>query len=361
MINKQDSGTPSLLNRLVSLTTIRDIELFEISLLKTLTELLRIRQISRYKLNPSKNTCWISTYSTSVVQDDNKRQFSESQEIYTSETTVPEEVMAAQLWINTTRKPYTYNKNHQYLIIYPIIGAHKIESLLSFELSHPLTENEMLIISSLLGITHNFRSLLDENQKDKLTGLLNRQTFEESIYKIQSLLVTAVVDSDNKWEKENKRKTKKGSEKLYLAIIDVDNFKSINDRFGHIMGDEVLLLLSYIMKQIFRAKDLLFRFGGEEFVAIIRTQDKQEAHKVLERLRNKIEQYRFPQINTVTISIGATLIKNGHFLPAEIISRADQALYHAKNHGKNQFHFYEDLVDSQHIEEIRETGTIDFF
>lgn len=361
MINKQDAGTPYLLSRLVSLTTIRDIELFEISLLKTLTELLKIRQISMYKLNQLSTTCTLSTYSINMIQDENKRHFSESQEIYTSEITIPEDIMLAQLWINTTKKPYTHNQHDHYLIVYPIFGTHKIESLLSFELSHPLTENEMLIITSLLNITHNFRSLLDENQKDKLTGLLNRQTFEESIYKIQSLSLNSEMNQPEKWSKQDNRKIKEGSEKLYLAIIDVDNFKSINDRFGHIMGDEVLLLLSYLMKQIFRAKDLLFRIGGEEFVAIIRTQDKEEACKVLERFRNKIEDYRFPQISTVTVSIGVTRIRNEHLVPAEIIGRADQALYHAKNHGKNQFHFYEDLLECQHIEAKKETGAIDFF
>ncbi len=361
MINKQDLGTSYLLNRLVSLTTIRDIELFEISLLKTLTELLKISEISMYNLNQLSTTCTLSTYSINMIQDENKRQFSESQEIYTSEIAIPEDIMLAQLWISTTKKPYIHSHHDHYLIVYPIFGPHKIESLLSFELSHPLTENEMLMISSLLSIMYNFRSLLDENQKDKLTGLLNRQTFEESIYKIQSLSLNSDRNHADKVDKYNKRKNEESPEKLYLAIVDVDNFKSINDRFGHIMGDEVLLLLSYLMKQIFRAKDLLFRIGGEEFVAIIRTQDKEEACKVLERFRNRIEAYRFPQICTVTVSIGVTMIQKEHLVPAEIIGRADQALYHAKNHGKNQFHFYEDLLECQHIEAKKEIGTIDFF
>lgn len=358
---KQDAGTPHILHRLVSLTTIRDIELFEVSLLKTLTELLKINQISMYKLSQFSSNCTLFTYSITSNRDDDKKQFSESQEIQSVEIAIPEDIMLAQLWINTTKKPYLHNRRDHYWAVYPMISMQRIESLLAFELSHPLTEHEMLIITSLLNITHNFRNLLDENQKDKLTGLLNRQTFEESIYKIQSLLPVSDRNPRDQGDTLDQRKSMEGAEKLYLAIIDVDNFKSINDRFGHIIGDEVLLLLSYLMRQIFRAKDLLFRFGGEEFVAVIRTNGKHEACKVLERLRNEIGEYCFPQISKVTISIGATLIQREHHLPAEIIGRADQALYHAKNHGKNQFHFYEDLVEGEHIAVKKETGTIDFF
>lgn len=361
MINKQDAGPPSLLNRLVSLTTIRDVELFETSLLKTLAELLKINQIAMYRLSQTNAMCWLSTHSTNLIHDDNKRQFSESQERYTSEIVIPEEIKSAQLWVETTKKPYIQQQGDQYLVVYPIFAANKIESLLSFELSHSLTEGEMLIITSLLSITYNFRSLLDESQKDKLTGLLNRQTFEANINKISSLTLNSDISQQPNGDEQNRRRPKTGTEEFCLAIIDIDDFKSINDRFGHIMGDEVLLLLSYVMKQNFRAKDLLFRFGGEEFVVIFHVPDQAEAAKALERFRKKIEEYRFPQINTVTISVGATLISETHHLASEIIGRADQALYHAKNNGKNQLHFYESLLESGHIVEKKETGTIDFF
>lgn len=219
----------------------------------------------------------------------------------------------------------------------------------------------MLIITSLLSIAHNFRNLLDENQKDKLTGLLNRHTFEDSIQKIQALSFNAEGHFGQEWDGKNRRKYSDESLKFCLAIIDIDNFKLINDQYGHIMGDEVLLLLSYIMKQNFRAKDLLFRFGGEEFVAIFRIQDKNEAEIVLDRFREIIANYSFPQIRTVTISIGATFIQSEQLVAAEIIGRADKALYYAKSNGKNQLHFHEDLLKNGRISDSKQTGTIDFF
>ena len=361
MDDQKEKRVPSLLNRLVNLTTIRDLDLFEVSLLKTMAELLKIEQISMYKLNQANTNCWLMTYSTQCIEDGNRKQLSETQEVYTSEIKMPKEIDSAQLWINTTGKPYINAQNNEYLIVYPVFSAGRLERLLSFELSHALTESEMLIITSLLSIAHNFRNLLDENQKDKLTGLLNRHTFEESIQKIQALSFNSDRKNEQVWNGENRRKLNDDSLKFCLTIIDIDNFKMINDRYGHIMGDEVLLLLSYIMKQNFRAKDLLFRFGGEEFVAIFRVQDKEEAQTVLERFREIIESYSFPQIKTVTVSIGATFIKKEQLVAAEIIGRADKALYYAKSNGKNQMHFYEDLLKSGRVVEQQEAGSIDFF
>lgn len=352
---------PSLLDKLASLTTIRDIELFEISLLKTMAELLKIKQLSMYKINPLNKNCWLIVYANDYKEYDNKRCFSESQEIYTSEITIPEHIEFAQIWIKTTGKPYIKKQDSNFLIVYPVANSHQIISLISFELTHSLSENEMLIITSLLSITQNFQALLDENQKDKLTGLLNRHSFEENINKIQSLSLHSQMRCHKEWNGNDKRKNKALVKQYCLAIIDIDNFKCINDHFGHIMGDEVLLLLSYIMKQSFRPKDLLFRFGGEEFVVIFSIQHKDEARVVLERFREMIGDYHFPQISKVTVSIGATFIHKEILLVSEIVVRADKALYYAKNHGKDQLHFYEDLRDNGLIIERKETGTIDFF
>lgn len=360
MVNKQNTvEAPSLLNNLVSLTTIRDIELFEISLLKTLTGLLKIKQISMYKLNQSNNTtCWLATYSNNLIQDDQKQQFLESRETFTSEIIIPEEIAFAKSWIETTQKPLIQNQEHSFSVVYPILNGNQVISLLTFDLSHPLTEKEIIVITSLLSITHNFQSLLDESQKDKLTALLNRQTFDGSINKIQSITLS---NEDNILEHPGKRKSEYLQKKFYLAIVDIDNFKLINDQYGHIIGDEVLLLLSYIMKQTFRAKDLLFRFGGEEFVVITHSSDQEEARKTFERFREGISKHRFPKTNRVTVSIGATLINKNNLFASGIIGRADQALHHAKENGKNQLHFYEDLLQSGHITAKEGIGTIDLF
>ncbi len=355
---KSVNQTPVLLNKLVTLTNIRDIEVFEFSFLKTLAELLKIEQLSMYKLDNNNQFCKLLIYSTETELSTHKHRMSEAQEVHIVEIEIPEYIKQAREWIISTNKPYTRFQDNIYLSVYPIKGASTIVGYISLELSHELTSTETLVITSLLSISHNFHSLLEENQKDKLTGLLNRTIFEDSINKIQSLLID--IDSRDEYLETEKRKTEIDNN-FWLAIMDIDFFKRINDGFGHVFGDEVLVTLSQIMKHSFRSSDLLFRFGGEEFVAIIRVSTKEETQQILERFRCAVENYKFPQIDTVTISIGVTKMDEIHVIPADIVGRADQALYHAKEHGRNQLHFYEDLVDTGIIDEKIEEGTIELF
>lgn len=353
---------PSLLDKLASLTTIRNIEQFEFSLLKTMAELLEIKEISMYKMRGASSKCTLMVYSSAVSPEKDPETYSfQSHEDYTSEINLPPDIETALKRIKTTGEPYISDKQGQrYSIIYPVFEDNQVNSLLSFELSHALNEKQIQVLANLLGIAHNFRSLLDENQRDKLTGLLNRHTFEESILKIQELSLNAGHCCGQQWNSENRRKALDGLG-YCLAIMDIDDFKQINDRFGHIIGDEVLLLISYIMKQNFRTRDLLFRFGGEEFVVICRVENEQNAHTVLDRFRRVTADYRFPRVRTVTVSGGATMIKKNHLFATTIIGRADKALYFAKKNGKNQIHFYEDLIRRGYLVEHDKAGTIDFF
>ncbi len=357
-LQKSVNQTPKLLNKLVTLTNIRDIEVFEFSFLKTLAELLKIEQLSMYKLDKNDAFCKLLIYSTKTELGNHKKRISEAQEVHVIEIEIPEHIKQARDWIASTNKPYIRFQDNIHLTVYPIKGANYTVGYISLELPHELTSTDALVITSLLSISHNFHSLLEENQKDKLTGLLNRTIFEESINKIQSLLIAA--ESMDEYAETEKRKTELAND-FWLAIMDIDYFKRINDGFGHIFGDEVLVTLSQIIKQCFRSSDLLFRFGGEEFVAIIRVSAKDEADQVLERFRCAVENYKFPQIDTVTISIGATKIDKMHVIPADIVGRADLALYHAKEQGRNQLHFYEDLVDKGLIDEKIEEGSIELF
>jgi diguanylate cyclase (GGDEF)-like protein len=352
--------TPSVLDKLASLTTIRDIDLFELSFLKSLTELLKIRQLSMYKLNQSRSLCRLITYTVDTSHTTRKQKISESQEIQITEVEIPPQIKLAQDWINSTNKPYISFDQKLYLVVYPIIGAKGIMGFLSLEVPQQLTDTETLVITSLLRISQNFHSLLEENQKDKLTGLLNRKTLEDNINKIQALLIKLehlqpdeVIDTEE-FDGELE-------DKFWLAVIDIDNFKPINDNFGHVFGDEVLLLLAHVMQKSFRSSDLLFRYGGEEFIVIIRAPHKEDAEQLLERFRCTIAAYKFPQINTVTISIGVTAINSEFAIPSNIVGRADKALYYAKEQGRNQLHFYEDLVENGHIIEKIEIGSIDLF
>jgi diguanylate cyclase (GGDEF)-like protein len=125
--------------------------------------------------------------------------------------------------------------------------------------------------------------------------------------------------------------------------MDIDKFKTINDRFGHLIGDEVLILMANLMRESFRVQDKLFRFGGEEFVALLRPAEFAHATATIERFRARVENFEFPQVGRVTISVGFTRIKLGD-TPSIILDSADEALYWAKEHGRNQCHAHETLI-----------------
>ncbi len=119
-----------------------------------------------------------------------------------------------------------------------------------------------------------------------------------------------------------------------LLMIDIDHFKSINDTFGHTVGDRVLQKVAQVLSTFLRSNDTLVRWGGEEFVVIAVEVDETTLQQLCEKLRHKIEGNRFSSIGTLTVSIGATLLRKNDSQDT-LLSRADTALYEAKERGRN--------------------------
>jgi len=134
-----------------------------------------------------------------------------------------------------------------------------------------------------------------------------------------------------------------GDAGFWLVMLDIDHFKRVNDTFGHLIGDEVLLLLARLMRQTFRIHDQLYRFGAEEFVVLMRCPHAEQAHNALERLRQACEIHLFSQVGHITVSIGFTQVRHGDS-PSSAIERADRAVYYAKEHGRNQVCGFEELL-----------------
>ena len=109
----------------------------------------------------------------------------------------------------------------------------------------------------------------------------------------------------------------------------------------------MLLTFADLMRESFRFNDLLFRYGGEEFVAILNDTELDTALSVLERFRSTIAQHKFAQLNQVTVTIGVARIAP-HLKPGALIERADKALYYGKKHGRNQVNAYE-WLEQGHI------------
>lgn len=125
---------------------------------------------------------------------------------------------------------------------------------------------------------------------------------------------------------------------LHLLMLDIDNFKMINDTHGHVAGDKVLMFIANIFRKTVRDGDKVFRYGGEEFVIVLNRLDNQDCEKISNRLLELVRESKliYKGINLqVTMSIGATIYKQND-TPDAIVSRADKALYLAKTNGKDQ-------------------------
>lgn len=159
----------------------------------------------------------------------------------------------------------------------------------------------------------------DKALRDPLTGLANRTAYDERL------------------ESELSRQ-KRYHSPLSLVICDIDNFKNINDTFGHKAGDKTLKIIAQLLTGNCRRLDFLSRFGGEEFTLLLPNTDKESALKFANKLRLIVEKTRFNYGNksiAITISCGISEFRDGD-TPESVFERADQALYYAKNSGRNQ-------------------------
>ena len=207
-------------------------------------------------------------------------------------------------------------------------------------------------ISTFLKVYQNHVNLINDAECDTLTGLFNRKTFESRINRVLQMQRDA---HENPGAFSDERRAVRPGEHHWLAVIDIDHFKSINDRFGHLYGDEVLILLARLMMRGFRMEDRLFRFGGEEFVIVLSPCNAAGAAVVLERFRSSIERYEFPQVGRVTASIGYTRVRLDD-MPSVAVGRADEALYFAKRNGRNRVCNFETLAASG---DLREAAALD--
>lgn len=162
---------------------------------------------------------------------------------------------------------------------------------------------------------------------DQLTGLLNRRAF----YLEAEQLIEEVWQSGTS---------------LVCLLTDIDHFKRINDEFGHLTGDQVIRTIASCLKRSLRDVDLLGRYGGEEFVALLPGVSLGEAQLIAERLRSRVESTQFREFDRpITCSVGLAELERGgdggtHAVFESSLDRADTALYQAKNAGRNRVEAY---------------------
>jgi len=185
-----------------------------------------------------------------------------------------------------------------------------------------LEERLTLSKSEISNLQHSLEAIRAESLTDPLTGLGNRKYFDRSIeVAVQNAL-------------EN-------GEPLSLLMFDIDHFKSFNDSYGHLTGDQVLRLVGMSLKQTIKGQDITARYGGEEFAVVLPNTALRQALTVADHIRRAVMSKELKKKSTgeilgrVTISVGVSMLKPGDDTDS-LIERADACLYAAKRNGRNR-------------------------
>lgn len=230
-----------------------------------------------------------------------------------------------------------HHESGDWLVAFAIGPQRQARWLLELHCKHRPSWQEREALAVFLRCFHNQQNQWEYANLDSLTHLLNRKTFEENF----DQLITEAARA--KRDRARKLGPAELSRPCWLGVIDIDHFKRVNDTYGHLFGDEVLLLVAELMRRNFRASDRLFRFGGEEFVVMIYHVADEAIEGVFDRFRHAVEAYPFPQLGRLTCSIGFTQIDPA-LQPAELLGHADEALYYSKQNGRNQVRNYDALL-----------------
>lgn len=208
---------------------------------------------------------------------------------------------------------------------------------LIFSRSKRFAETELAVLEMLIGVLYLplrnallYRDALEASMRDNLTGIGNRAALEVNF------------DREIKLAARHKQA-------LSVLLLDVDHFKNVNDSVGHLNGDLALKQIVKTMQKTLRETDQVFRYGGEEFVALLHNTSAHEARVIAERLRLNVATSPVALDNKdlfCTVSIGVSSY-GGLETAEELLARADSALYHAKNSGRNKVEWWSNLGVTQ--------------
>jgi len=187
----------------------------------------------------------------------------------------------------------------------------------------PIFDNENRILKHFAVISKDISERIEMEQKlyelatvDTLTGIYNRQKCSEHL----DIEIS---------------KFKRYNDRFVLIMLDIDDFKHVNDTYGHDVGDAVLIDVTRVISQQIRKSDIFSRWGGEEFMIIAPDLTLEEGIQFSEKLREDIKSYNFKKVGQITVSIGITLPKKGE-TKDKLLKRVDDAMYISKENGKDQ-------------------------
>ncbi|EOC1334812.1 diguanylate cyclase [Cronobacter turicensis] len=219
-------------------------------------------------------------------------------------------VTATILWLDKAQHPVLY----AYTLILPFTGLvirHFIAS-----------RSDISARKMVQKLIDEKATLNDLSMMDPLTGLCNRRGFQNRFDNLPP-----------------------DAGQLFVLLMDIDHFKAYNDHYGHMMGDQALTRVSAAIRDAVRSRDIVTRYGGEEFMVLLTQADEARARLAAERIRQRVYDLRIPHMfnesvaTNVTLSIGIAPLENGDIDDA--LRRADEALYAAKDQGRNHILYHD--------------------
>tara|TARA_R110001606_G_scaffold361754_7_gene515327 strand:+ start:244498 stop:245580 length:1083 start_codon:yes stop_codon:yes gene_type:complete len=326
----------TLIDGLTEITRHHDVQMLEDSVLKTINDLFSINSMQLLQMQDIHNNKYLNLV---VVGEQNSIIFVEDNRLANTASAHLSKVLSAAI---KSKEVEVFQNDAQtaWDIIYPILNAdHDVLSLLVCHCKKSPPLEQQRVISGILQVYSNYLTLIDKAQRDKLTGLFNRETLDTEITKV---LMQGTTDSTGVAIENEKRHSDDLT--TWLGVVDIDHFKFINDTYGHLYGDEVLILVARLMmRSCVREDDIVYRYGGEEFVVMLKATNEHNAMVAFDRLRQNVDKHEFPQVGNVAISIGFVEVL-GQQSATDVIGMADNALYYAKNNGRNQTISYKELL-----------------
>ena len=227
-----------------------------------------------------------------------------------------------------------------------------------------LTDTELDTAQVLLRVFRNMYHLLAYSDRDGLTGLFNRKSLDDTFYSavLEELDEGAAADA-----KRIDAKVMPGQERrhrvppnYWLGTVSVDHFGAIGERSGHLIAEEVLLLVARILNNTFRTYDRIYRLGGEQFAVLMHCPDEALVLAAFERFRANMDKFNFPQVGHLSACGGFTRI-TADDSPSTALERAERAVDYGQHNGGNQVFSYGDLVRKGLLGDLVNVGDVDLF
>ena len=356
----------TLTEHIIKLTNHKDRELLELTLSKALIDLLRIdRVVIARVVSEDGVKRWLDVASLDVrgggkVVDPLRVDFETLRELADEKDRVrclETRSLVEYAWAGEDGPRVTF---------IPLFAdtASDDEGVIEIHSGATLDQGQVQVINDMVHVFRNMYRLLAYSDRDALTGLLNRKSLDDTFYSavleemdhgLES--ATAVLEASVLPVAERRHRVPPN---YWLGTVDVDHFGVINDKSGHLIAEEVLLLVARIMNNTFRTYDRIYRLGGEQFAVLMHCPDEALVLAAFERFRANMEKFNFPQVGRATACAGFTRV-TAEDSPSNTLERAERAVDYAQRNGRNQVHSYDDLVRKGFFGDAVKVGAVDLF